>query len=344
MSFVKIRCGATDGVVKTGDGLEHHIFGFVDLTGVPDSEIFKHRGKAQLLAPALDVTVGDKVELSITNLGLTKRPDLDESLQPDWRIPPNRMLLRGEIPKTSISVPFGCDLVYRYEPKEPGTYIYYCPFEPVERIQMGMVGPLIARPADYDATDSAFKTAYGTGTDTTFDREYLLLCSELDLIPHVQSPDTQPFNPSKYSPAYRLLNQRSYPDTINTTPHTHSAKIYSGTVEANAGERVLLRFVNLGLEQHVMTILGLSMRIIGRDAQLMRGPNGEDLSYWRDVLHLAAGHTIDAVILPQQPAVYPLFNRGYHKNTNAGTSPGGMVTYVLARPAGTLSPQVMPGL
>jgi hypothetical protein len=219
--------------------------------------------------------------------------------------------------------------------------MYHCHFEPVEHIQMGMIGPIIARPADYDPSNPLLKTAYGADTNTEFDREYFLMLTELDPVAHEQVLSVQEFDWTEYRPAYWLINGRAYPNTISATPSPQQP--YPSLIRANAEEKVLLRFINLGFEEHAVTILGLSMRTVGWDAQLLRGLHGEDLSHWREVLYIGAGQTADAILHPQQPGIYPLFNRGYHKNTNAGTTPGGMMTHVEVHPAGTLPPQPGPG-
>jgi len=344
VTFVQVRYGATDSFITMPDGSVHYIFGFVDLTGVPENEIFARRGKATLPAPLLDVRASDRVELTLTNLGMPQRPDLDDSHTIHWHGFPNQISLWDGVPETSIAVPVGRDFIYYYEPKDPGTYMYHCHFEPVEHIQMGMIGPLIARPADYNPANPLFKTAYGAGTGTEFDREYFLLISELDPVAHDQVHRVQAFDWSEYRPAYWLINGRAYPDTLHTAPDGDLSQQPSHSlIQANAGEKVLLRFINLGFEEHAITILGLPLRIVARDARLLRGLHGEDLSHWRDVLYFGAGQTVDVIIEPQQPGLYPLFNRGYHKNTNAGATPGGMMTHVVVYPAGTLPPQPGPG-
>lgn len=344
MPTVKYRYGATDGFISMPDGSKHYIFGFVDLSGIPDRDIFAFRGRAQLVAPLLDVTVGTKIELTLTNLGMPERPDLDDSHTIHWHGFPNQIPLWDGVPEASISVPVGRDFIYYYKPLGAGTYMYHCHFEPVEHIQMGMIGPLIARPADYDPSVADLKTAYGAGTGTAFDREYFLLLTELDPLAHREVLDAQGFDWTEYRPAYWLINGRSYRDTIREENGGLDAQPYACLIRANAGERVLLRFINLGFEEHAVTILGVPMKIVGRDARLLRGLHGEDLSHFRDVLYLGAGQTADVIISPEKAGVFPLFNRGYHKNNNNGASPGGMMSHVTVYPAGTLPPQGAPGL
>jgi FtsP/CotA-like multicopper oxidase with cupredoxin domain len=311
------------------DGTSHYIFGFVNLTGVPDNEVFSRRGRAQLLAPLLDTRAGQPVELTLTNVGLPERPDLDDSHTIHWHGFPNQIPVWDGVPEASIAVPVGRDLIYYYEPQDPGTYMYHCHFEPVEHIQMGMIGPLVARPVDYDPASPGTRTAYGAGTGTEFDREYWVFVTEMDPVAHDQIHKVQEYDWTEYRPKYWLINGRAYPDTIETAPRPDLAsQPFPCLIRASEGDKVLLRFVNLGFEEHSITILGLSMRLVGRDAKLLRGINGEDLSHSCEVLYLGAGETVDAIIQAHRPGIYPLFNRCYHKNNNAGASPGGMMAHV----------------
>lgn len=337
----QVRYGATDGWIRMPDGSEHYIFGFVDITGVPEAEIFTYRGRAELLAPLLDVGEGDEVYLTLTNLGLPQRPDLDDSHTIHWHGFPNQIPLYDGVPEISIAVPVGRDFDYYYLPRDPGTYMYHCHFEPVEHIQMGMVGPVIVRPRlESDPAYLGRRFAYND-PGTEFDREYLVFLTELDPVAHDLIANVQEYNWTDYTPAYWLLNGRSYPDTVQV-PELLPRQPFSGLIRANSGERVLLRFVNLGFQVHALEILGIPLRVIGADAQRLRGAGGEDLSRWLQVLSIAPGQTYDAIFTAPAAGTYPFFNRSYHQNVNAGASPGGMLTEVRIFPAGTLDAQPGP--
>lgn len=341
MAIINKRFGATDGFIKMPDGTEHYVFGWVDITGVPEDKIFSYRGRCQLPGPLLEAKVGDEVYLTITNLGMPGRPDLDDSHTVHWHGFPNQISIYDGVPEASIAIPVGRDFVYYYKPLNPGTYMYHCHFEPVEHIQMGMVGPLLVRPADFDASDPIYKTAYGNGTGTEFDREYFIFLTELDATAHRQIIAVQEYDWTDYKPDYWLINGRAYPDTIKDIGSNLPYQPYHSHIKANTGEKILLRFVNLGYQQHSMEILGIPLHIIGQDAQRPLGLNGEDLSYRKNVLYFAAGQTIDAIFTAPAPGNYPLFNRNCHKNVNNEVALGGMVTEVKIYP-GTLPPPARP--
>ncbi|HOV80518.1 MAG TPA: multicopper oxidase domain-containing protein [Bacillota bacterium] len=330
MATIKRRLGATDGWINMPDGTSHYIFGFVDITGAPENQIFQYRGKATLLAPLLEAYEGDEVYLTLTNLGFPGRPDLDDTHTVHWHGFPNQIPLWDGVPEASISVPVGRDFTYYYKLLDPGTYIYHCHFESVEHIQMGMVGPLTVRPRM--EKDLGRKFAYND-ENTAFDREALIFLTELDPVPHRLVAGVQEFDWTEYRPAYWLISGRSYPDTVKPADDPGLPRQpFSSLVEAYEGEKILLRFVNLGYEQHCLQILGIPLKIVGLDARQLRGYNGEDISYWNDTVYIAAGQTADAIFTAPRPGIYPLYNRNHHKNTIAGTAFGGMVTEIRVLP------------
>jgi FtsP/CotA-like multicopper oxidase with cupredoxin domain len=338
----EFRFGATDSFIKMPDGTQHYIFGFVDITGVSENMIYSYRGKATLMAPLIEVYEGDDVYLTLTNIGLPNRPDLDDSHTIHYHGFPNQITIYDGVPEASISVPVGRDFVYFYKPLEPGTYMYHCHFEPVEHIQMGMIAPLIVRPMLEKAPGNEGRKFAYNDESTEFDREYFVFINEMDSRAHNQVLNVQEFDWSEYKPDYWLLNGRSYPDTIDTTAANYPSQPYSGLIKANTGERILLRFINLGFQQHSIEILGMTLKVVGIDAQQPKGLNGEDLSSLRNTIYIGAGQTVDVIFTAPSEGTYPLFNRSHHKNINSGSSPGGMVSEVQVFPSGTLPPQVRP--
>jgi hypothetical protein len=97
-----------------------------------------------------------------------------------------------------------------------------------------------------------------------------------------------------------------------------------------------------------MTLAGINMRVVGRDATPMKGRDGTDTSYETDTLLMGAGESFDALFTA--PAfsggsgssgsgydVYVLYNRRYTQNDDVTTQ--GQRTEVRVYPAGTLGSQ-----
>ena len=67
---------------------------------------------------------------------------------------------------------------------------------------------------------------------------------------------------------------------------------------------MLLRFANLGFREAAVTLAGIKMRVVGRDATLMRSRDGSNTSYETDTLMMGAGESYDVIFQP------PLFSGG----------------------------------
>lgn len=327
MAEIRVRYGATDGWINMPDGTTHYIFGFCDITGVPENKIFEYRGRATLPAPLLEVYEGDEVYLTLTNLGLPQRPDLDDTHTIHWHGFPNQIPLWDGVPEASISVPVGRDFQYYYKPLHPGTYMYHCHFEPVEHIQMGMVGPLIVRPLlekDYPGRKFAYNDL-----SAEFQREALIFLTELDAVPHNLVANVQEFDWTEYRPQYWMINGRSYPDTVKPSDDpAFPLQPFSSLIEVRSGEKVLLRMVNLGYQEQCLQIPGIHLKVVGQDARILRGYHGEDISYWRNAVSISPGQTMDVIFTAPVPGKYVLYNRNFHRNTVAGAFLGGMITEV----------------
>jgi len=108
-------------------------------------------------------------------------------------------------------------------------------------------------------------------------------------------------------------------------------------VECNTGEKVLLRFANLGFREAAMTFAGLTVRVVGRDATPMLGRDGTDTSYETDTLLMGAGESYDVIFTAPAPGTYLLYNRRYTQDDDQATQ--GQRTEIRVYAAGTLPPQ-----
>ncbi len=119
---------------------------------------------------------------------------------------------------------------------------------------------------------------------------------------------------------------------------------------------MLVRMANLGYQQHVMTLAGLQMRVVGKDAMMLRGRDGTDLSYLTSEVTLGPGESADAIITTPGSSsgsggsdefgsydLYPFYARDY---ANAYLLPNGehsgQRTEVRVYSPGTLGPQTTP--
>jgi len=365
-----------------------YMFGFRNVTGMNKPQKEGQKGKAEYPSPLFwidqydDTGNPNEFRLTITNLGLSMRPDLIDEHTVHFHGLRNIIPFYDGEPNTSLAVPVAGEFTYAYRVREPGTYMYHCHVEDVEHVHLGMTGLVFVRPIQdgqtYEYPVGSGKTynkfAYNDGDGSTgYDREFAMLLSEVWAeahwaFSHVQLPEW-----SEYRADFYLLNGRTYPDTLapngyggstdfrnpvydnqgNLTPtpgYEHlQYQPLSSLVQANEGERVLLRFSNLGFTKQNMTLSGIKMRVVGKDATLLRGRDGTDITYETNSIFIGVGESYDAIFEappyqgPGEYDTYLLYNRNYrHLNNLAPSGHGGPMTEVRVYPSGTLGPQTQP--
>ena len=323
------------------------------------------KGKAQISAPIYTFKQDDEVRITLDNLGLLVRPDLVDGHTMHWHGFNNAIPLFDGVPELSVAVPIGRRFVYEFRPRDAGTYMYHCHFEDVEHVQMGMTGILYVRPAQNGEPiahegDTFTRFGYNCGDGSTgYHREYSFLLTELWPEAHYRDAHIQVTDWTDFNAAFWLLNGRAYPDTLAPGSSWNAGEAdldsaagrlrynpNSSLIRANQGERVLLRMSNLGYQVHTMTLEGAAMRVIAKDASLLRGKQtgggSVDLSYQtsgveigpgesRDVLFRApayttAGSSTDAV---GDYNTYLLYDRNFSmRNNNGAAGNGGQMTEV----------------
>ena len=215
---------------------------------------------------------------------------------------------------------------------------------------------------------------------TAYDREYVMFLSEVWAEAHWDDAHIQLPDWTDYHADFGLLNGRTYPDTLKpSSPVTLATSKYSimyttdgngdlpipadprlqyqplsALIEANDGERILLRFANLGFREAAMTLNGAKLKVVGKDATPMRGRDGTDTSYETNTLEFGAGESFDTIF--KAPAfsggqgtsalgydTYVLYNRNFEHSSNLSTGGfGGQKTEIHVYPAGTKAAQLIP--
>ena len=369
-----------------------YIFGFRNITDLTPAQAAAQKNHAQHNAPMFWLDEFDPANprdfrMQLTNLGLAQRPDLFDAHTIHWHGFRNVITFFDGEPTGSVAVTTGRVFQYIYRPRDPGTYMFHCHVEDVEHVHMGMTGPVWVRPKQ-NGTPKTYqsktytKFAYNDGDGSTgYDREFPMFCSEFWGDSHWADAHIQLPEWSDYDPDFCMLNGRVYPDTIAPnapidaahSAHTLAVQTdattgellaptghpelqyqpYSALVTCNAGERVLLRFANLGFKESAMTLVGITMKVVGKDATPMKGRDGTDTSYEANTVSFGAGESIDAIFTA--PAYdplnavtdeagrscnkYVLFDRAYERTNNLGG--GGRRTEVRVY-NGTLSAQSLP--
>jgi FtsP/CotA-like multicopper oxidase with cupredoxin domain len=218
-----------------------YVFGFRNVSGYTDAAaVAAERGKAEISAPMMFFDEEDEIFITLTNLGLSMRPDLFDGHTLHWHGFVNAIPLFDGVPELSLAVPIGRDFTYYYRPHDAGTYMYHCHFEDVEHVQMGMTGMVFVRPKQNQIRKglTTVNPAFAAGSpnpwggtiattippgqyayndydgSTAYDREFAFMITELWSAAHYRDAHIQVSNWTDYDPSFWLMNGRAYPDTV----------------------------------------------------------------------------------------------------------------------------------
>jgi FtsP/CotA-like multicopper oxidase with cupredoxin domain len=337
-----------------------YVFGFRDVTALTPTQVIAQRGAAQISAPLLAFDEGSEIRISLTNLGLSQRPDLVDGHTIHWHGFNNAIPLFDGVPELSASVPIGKSMTYYYRPHDAGTFMYHCHFEDVEHVQMGMTGLVFVRPLlnyeidpatrlqtkqKFDANNKALRYLYNDES-TRYDREFPLFLSENQPESHWRDAHIQITDWAEYKPGFALFNGRAYPDTIapSTEPNTEYpssdplARLryqpQTSRIDCNVGEIVALRVASLGYIRHTLTVDGIPLHVVGADASQLKslvskGGDGTDNSYESNSVDVAPGESRDVLFTAPSAGTYLLYDRDFSNLSNAGDGGyGGMITEI----------------
>lgn len=275
---------ATTGTVKMPNEEVITIWGFADCGA--DSACVSNP-TATLPGPVLNVPPGEDLYINLKN-------DLDE---------PVSFIVAGQsIEPVKVGDSYTYEIgahasgSYSFPNPKPGTFLYESGTYQSKQVQMGLYGALIVR--DY--------------AGLSYDREYVLLLSEIDPDWHSAVALGQPYNAIYFSPRYWLINGKAYPDT--------------GEILAKEGERVLLRYLNAGSDDHVIVIQGTEQKEVANDASLVKYPQKTA------TVVMNPGQTQDLILETELlslnlASATPLYDRRLDI-TNRDHYPGGMITHV----------------
>lgn len=325
-----------------------YAFSFRNVTGLDRQEVAEMKGHTQMCAPLFYSTVGEELWVTLTNLGLQVRPDLVDGHTMHWHGFRNAIPFYDGVPESSVAVPIGHDFTYVYRPEDAGTYMYHCHFEDVEHVTMGMQGIVFVKPdpADRTGLTGSRQKAYGvrdgdTVGETAFDREFAILIGEVDARAHFNDAHVQTTDWTDFHSDFVTFNGRSYPDTLEPNGRRDDGGVLhaqisagldgsglhllsdapvdsiadrlasqplSSLVEAAPGERVLIRFVNLGFANRSIVFPGLSIDVLGRDARYVPS-SAQRLA--TDTIQIGPGESRDVFLTaPAEPGDYAFYDRG----------------------------------
>lgn len=228
--------------------------------------------------------------------------------------------------------PSGTPVTYSFTATHPGTYEYHSGTNTELQVEMGLVGAIIVRPAGFDQDTN--RTAYGT-PDSAYDHEYLFLLSEMDPFIHdlVDFGFMNLVDNTEAFPVFWFINGRNGVDTLSDhfVPWRPNQP-YGALARTRPGEKVLLRLIGGGRDQHAFHPHGNHSRIIARDGRLLSSNGGTSANLAVDQFTISPtpGGTVDALFSWTSKGLgWDIYGTGpgfQHQcnglNLNQGPSPG----------------------
>ncbi|PKW25475.1 multicopper oxidase domain-containing protein [Phycicoccus duodecadis] len=222
------------------------------------------------------------------------------------------------VPAASLGAGFGAasttgvapqgDGSFTFTASRPGTFVYEAGHtaDSARQIAMGVAGVLVVRPSDGTS-------AYGD-TASAYTDEAVVALTEID---PALNADPARFDMRDFSPRYRLINGKSFPET--------------DVIPSDQGHRLLLRYADLGGLPHPMSILGADQVAVARDGHPLTYPQGEVVE------PLVPGQTADTIVTVPSGAdsELALIESGTHLDNDSmttadptQTATGGMLTFI----------------
>ena len=223
----------------------------------------------------------------------------------------------------------------------------------------------------------AYGVADGDTTgETWYDREYAIMLSEVDTRAHFSDAHIQATDWTDFHADFWTMNGRAYPDTLepngvrddtgqlysqvdggvdSTTgnailttiadPTDNASRLFSqplsSLVQAKTGERILIRFANLGFLDHSLVFPGLEIDVLGRDSRYV--PDSAQRKS-TDSIQIGPGESRDVFFTAPIAGTYAFYDRGlsHYTGSQDGTNEwvGGQRSEV--RVYNTLAPQLKP--
>lgn len=320
---------------------DSYVFGFADVTGIANDQVMTvGMLAANTSAPTIEIREGQEFYLSLTNAGMVQRPDLFDPHTVHYHGFPNAASIFDGEPMASGGINMGSTFTYYYNNVEPGTYMYHCHVEASEHMQMGMLGNLYVRPQQDGTTVGTCASQLYAYNDedgsTCYDVAYPIQLTAFDPRFHHADNSYNPLNFADMDDTYLLFNGRGYPDTIDPNPianiYGHNSQNTSSLITATQGQRILLRISSLStVDFYTVTLLGMTMQVVGQGARLLRGPDGTNLYYTTNSLTLGGGEANDVIIdtTNVNPGTYFLYTTNLNHLSNDAEDFGGMMTEIV---------------
>lgn len=287
---VSVNLTASEGHISVGDGGSIYSWGY-SIGG---------SSSMQLPGPTLIVQQGQVITVTLQN-SLPNAAGNVSIVFPGHTMTSTSGGVPGALTQEA---PKNGSVSYTFTATEPGTYQYHSGTNTDIQVEMGLYGALIVRPNLSFTPDPAFGyagCAYDH-VDSCFHRENLFMLSEIDMDVHIQAEmqanGAGPIEiaPGPYKSEYWFINGRAAPDTLAPAgTDVLTTQPYDSLAVMEPGEKLLLRLIGAGREQHPFHTHGNHAKVLAKDGRIIVNTANKLAGGSQYTLNTVPGGTIDAI-------------------------------------------------
>lgn len=223
----------------------------------------------------------------------------------------------------------GESYTYEFTVNNIGTSWYHCHVDGKHHVDMGMYGAFIVEPKK---------------GKLNFDREYIMILDEWPTKHvHVHEDDMEMEGHEEHgvltmhegaAPAHEHEGEKPekrewYPKTYNPHQEVYDGFTINGRsfpftepVIVKEGERVRIRFINVGYKTHYMHTHSHKFQVVARDGSYVNEPQHID------TVGIGSGQRVDIILFADNPGIWPFHCHRLDHVTNEHIYPGGMMTFI----------------
>jgi plastocyanin len=288
----------------------------------PDQPMMGWGFNGQIPGPTIRVTEGDRVRLILKNESSGKH-----TIHVHGQAKP--VIMDGVPYVGQNPVKKGETYTYEFNANYLGTSFYHCHVDSAHHVDMGMYGAFIVEPKE---------------EKLKYDREYIMLLDEWPTKHvHVHEDDSEMEKHDEHGtvtvhegapPEHEHADEK--PAKRDWYPKTHRPHnvVYDGftingksfpftaPVDVKRGERVRIRFINAGYQQHFMHTHSHKFQVVARDGSPVDEPQKID------TVAVGPAQRVDIILFADNPGVWPFHCHRLNHVTNEHIYPGGMLTFI----------------
>lgn len=225
----------------------------------------------------------------------------------------------------------GESYTYEFTANNIGTSWYHCHVDSAHHVDMGMYGAFIVEPEE---------------EKLEYDREYIMILDEWPTAHvHVHKDKMEDKMEDEEEHGKVTLHEGmppvhehegEKPAERDWYPKTHEPRqeVYDGftingrsfpftePVNVKEGEKVRIRFINVGYKQHFMHTHSHRFIVVARDGAYVDEPQKID------TVGIGPGQRVDIILFADNPGIWPFHCHRLDHVTNEHIYPGGMLTFI----------------